>query len=78
MKLEIKHFKAQLMDYSYLISKLARIHEARIELETQRGVHAVRFDREHSGMDPLLKELQRLDAIERADFLEEQEIKFRE
>ena len=31
----------------------------------------------HGGTDPLLKELQRLDAIERAAFLEEQEQKFR-
>lgn len=77
MRLEIKHFKAQLMDYSYLISKLARIHEAQVELETQRGVHAVRFDKEHGGTDPLLRELQKLDGIERAVFLEEQEQKFR-
>ena len=77
MKLEIKHFKAQLNDYSYLISKLARVREAVLDLETRRGVHAVRYDKGPSGSDPLLRELNRLKDIDRNEFLEKLEAQYK-
>lgn len=76
MKLEIKHFKAKLNDYSYLISKLTRVREALLDLETRRGVHAVRYDKGPSGSNPLLKELNRLKDIDRNEFLEKLEAQY--
>ena len=76
MNLEIKHFKALLNDYTYIVSKLTRVKEARLDLETKRGVHAVRYDRVPSGGNPLLRELQRLDGVEKNAFLEKLEAQY--
>jgi len=70
--LEVKHFKNEMSDYCYLESKLKRIEEMQLELDTKRGLHAIRYDKEavQGGPDPLTVELRRLDDIEKSTYLE--------
>ena len=72
MNLDINHFKNQLSDYNYLVSKIARLEEMKLEFETKRGLHGVRYDREpvQGSKDPLIAELNRLNDVDKADYLD--------
>lgn len=67
----LKHFKAKLSDYNYIKHKISNIRLQIEEFETKRGVHAVRYDVEHTGsVNHQLLELRRLENADIADDLE--------
>jgi len=74
MNIEIKHFKNELSDYTYLTSKIKRLEDMKLELDTKRGIRAISYDKEitQGSPDPLLVELKRLDDCDRAEYLDNQ------
>lgn len=72
MKLDIRHFKNELADYGYILSKISRLEDQRLELEAKRGAHAIRYDRVGTNPDPLSVNLNRLSDIDKAEYLSNQ------
>jgi len=72
MNLDIRHFKNELTDYNYLVSKISRLKDLQLELDTKRGLHAIRYDKEavDGSPDPLTAQLNKLNDIEKAEYLE--------
>lgn len=72
MNLDVNHFKNELSDYNYLVSRIRRLEETKLEFETKRGLHGIRYDRDpvQGSKDPLIAELNRLNDAEKADYLD--------
>ena len=48
MNLDINHFKNQLSDYNYLVSKIARLEEMKLEFETKPRKRTVKKKRTYT------------------------------
>ncbi len=72
MNLDIRYFKNELSNYNYLVSKIARLKEMKLEFDTKRGLHGIRYDIDpvQGSKDPLISEFNRLNDIDKAEYLD--------
>ena len=73
IKANVDRFKHYISDYDVYLHDLEYAKLKKLELDTRRGVHAVRYDTEKHGLgDPLNAALKRIDDMELSDKLEKE------
>lgn len=72
-KLNIEHNKQILSSYKYLKAAIKECEVQMLEIDTERGIKAIRYDKEsvQGSQDPLIKELRKLELIDEFDKLED-------
>lgn len=73
-KASVDRFKHYISDYEVYLKDLEEVKLMKLELDTKRGVKAIRYDAENlkGSKDPLMVQLARIEDIDRAFKIDEQ------